>query len=99
MSPLKRISQKKLVAIRTSVYQDEDRYKYAGNCIVTAAQAQLDDDRKKLKEKVRKIFEEIENIISWGEYEELADGEKVRDGHIMSEPWQRLKQEVNNGRE
>ena len=40
---------------------------------------------------VRVIMEEVNDIISWGGYEELADGTKVRDGHIMSEPWERLK--------
>ena len=36
------------------------------------------------------------DIISWGEYGELADGTKIRDGHIMSEPFERLVNDVRN---
>ena len=46
---MKRISEEELTAIRTNAYQDEDRYKYAGNCTVTAAQRQLEADKKSAK--------------------------------------------------
>ncbi|MBA7499219.1 hypothetical protein ES704_01959 [subsurface metagenome] len=49
--------------------------------------------RLAVKQERERMLKEVDGIISWGDYEELADGTKVRDGHIMSEPWQALKEE------
>ena len=63
---MKRISPERMIEIRDNAYQDEDRLKYAGNCIVTAAQAQLESCEEEVDKqfnpdwlKTKEHYEEI----------------------------------------
>ena len=40
---------------------------------------------------MRKGIESVESIISWGDWEQLSNRKKIRDGHIMSEAWDAIK--------
>ena len=56
------------------------------------AQAQLNKiDIEQIK---KELLNKVESIISWGRYEESPNGSKIRDGHIMSERWQALKEKT-----